>query len=145
MVEKGLRDLLINDPTVGPLVGGCASPFSPGTNVRAFILPEGSSFPAIVYFVVATAPLTSMDGVNALQMKRFQIDCYSNLNSGGAVGAKTLAQAVHNLLDGYRGTLSDGTYVQSCLPNEDVDTFDFDPLVFRIMCDFNVRFVEPPL
>jgi hypothetical protein len=138
MIEKGLRDLLCNDDTVGPMVGGCLSPFSPGQRVRPILLPEGSNYPAIVYLVTATSPLTSMDGVNALQMKRFQIDCYG----ANAVAAKSLAQAVHNLLDGFRGVLSEGTLVQSCLPNQDVDTFDFDPQVFRIMCDFNVRFIE---
>ncbi len=138
MIEKGLRDLLCNDPTVASMVGGSASPFSPGTNVRAITLPKDSSFPAIVYLVVATSPLTSMDGVNALQMKRFQIDCYAKK----AKPAAMLAQAVHALLDGYRGTLSEGTYVQSCLPNQDIDTFDFDPQVFRVICDFNIRFIE---
>lgn len=138
MIEKGLRDLLINDVTVGPMVGGTASPFVPGNRVRPILLPEGSDYPAIVYLVVATSPLTSMDGVNALQMKRFQIDCYGQ----NAVQAKTLAKAVHNLLDGFRGTLSEGTYVQSCLPNQDVDTFEYDPQVFRVMCDFNLRFIE---
>lgn len=139
MIEKGLKDLLCNDPVVGPLVGGSASPFTPGTRVQSFLLQPGSSFPAIVYFVVATSPLTSMDGVNALQMKRFQIDC---LSKKSPVEAKTLAQAVHALLDGFRGTLSEGTYVQSCLPNQDIDTFDYDPQTFRVMCDFNIRFIE---
>lgn len=141
MVEKGLRDLLINDPSVGPMVGGQpGSPPTPGTRVRPIMLPAGSSYPAIVYLVVATKPLTSMDGVNALQMKRFQIDCYGK----NAVQAKTLAKAVHFLLDGFRGTLSEGTVVSCCLPNQDVDTFDFDPQAFRVMCDFNIRFIEFP-
>jgi Protein of unknown function (DUF3168) len=138
MLEKGLRDLLINDVNVGPMVGGTASPFTPGQRVRPMLLPEGTNFPAIVYQVVATNPLTSMDGVNALQMKRMQIDCYGQT----AVAAKTLAQAVHNALDGYRGVLSEGTVVQSCLPNQDVDEFEFDPQVFRVACDFNIRFIE---
>jgi hypothetical protein len=130
MLEKGLRDLLINDTTVGPLVAG--------QRVRPILLPEGSTYPAIVYTVVATSPLASMDGVNALQMKRMQIDCYGN----NAVEAKTLCKAVHNLLDGYRGTLSEGTVIQSSLPNQDVDSFDFDLSVYRISLDFNIRFVE---
>jgi hypothetical protein len=138
MLEKGLRDLLINDVNVGPMVGGTASPFAPGQRVRPMLLPEGTTFPAIVYQVVATNPLTSMDGVNALQMKRMQIDCYGQ----NAVSAKTLAQAVHLALDGFRGVLSEGTLVQSCLPNQDVDEFEFDPQVYRVACDFNIRFIE---
>lgn len=138
MIEKGLRDLLCNDATVGPMVGGQASPFVAGQRVRPMMLPEGSDYPAIVYLVVATSPLTSMDGVNALQMKRMQFDCYGS----NAVQAKALAKAVHNLLDGYRGVLSEGSEIQSCLPNQDIDEFDFDPQVFRVACDFNIRFIE---
>lgn len=140
MVEKGIRDLLINDPTIGPMVGGSASPFTPGTRVRPILLPEGSSYPAISYSVVASTPLTSMDGVNALQTKRFQIDCWGK----NPVQAKTLAKAVHFLLDGFRGTLSEGSVITSCLPNQDVDTFEYDPQAFRILLDFNVKFYEFP-
>jgi hypothetical protein len=71
-------------------------------------------------------------------MKRMQIDCYGQ----NAVSAKTLAQAVHLALDGFRGVLSEGTLVQSCLPNQDVDEFEFDPQVYRVACDFNIRFIE---
>ena len=122
--------MLINDATVGPMVGN--------QRVRPMMLPEGSDLPAIVFLVAATNPLTSMDGVNALQMKRMQIDCYGQ----NAPQAKALAQAVHNLLDGYKGTLSEGTQIQSCLPNNDVDEFDYDPQMYRVICDFNIRFIE---
>jgi hypothetical protein len=138
MIEKGLRDLLCNDATVGPMVGGQASPFVAGQRVRPMLLPEGSDMPAIVYLVVATSPLTSMDGVNALQMKRFQIDCYGK----NAPQAKALAKAVHRLLDGFKGTLSEGSEIQSCLPNQDIDEFEYDPQLYRVACDFNVRFIE---
>ena len=130
MIEKGLRDLLCADATVGPLVGN--------QRVRPMMLPEGSDYPAIVYLLIATQPLTSMDGVNALQMKRIQFDCYG----ANAVAAKTLAKAVHSLLDGYKGTLSENTQIQSCLPNQDIDMFDYDAQVFCIHCDFNIRFIE---
>lgn len=138
MIGKGLRDLLCNDATIGPMVGGQASPFVPGNRVRPIMLPEGSNYPAIVFLAVSTAPLTSMDGVNALQMTRYQLDCYGQ----NVPQAKLLAQAVHNLLDGYKGTLSDGTEIQSCLPNSDVDGFEYDAQVFCIHLDFNIRFIE---
>jgi hypothetical protein len=130
MIEKGLRDLLCADATVGPMVGN--------QRVRPMMLPEGSDLPAIVYLLIATSPLTSMDGVNALQMKRIQLDCYGK--NGAA--AKALAKAVHNLLDGYRGFLSEGTEVQSCLPNQDIDLYDSDRKSYCVHCDFNVRFIE---
>jgi Protein of unknown function (DUF3168) len=129
MFEKGLRNLIINDSTVGPLVGD---------RVRPMMLPEGSTLPAMVFTVVATTPLASMDGVNALQTKRVQIDCYA----ANAPAAKQLAAALHNLLDGYKGTLSEGTLVMSSLPDQDVDSFEYDPQMFRIACDFTVKFIE---
>src|SRR5271166_1959412 len=141
MVEKGLRDLLINDPTIGPMTGGSAgSPPTPGTRVRPVIIPEGSSYPAISYSVVSSTPLTSMDGVNALQTKRFQFDCWGK----NVVQAKTLAKALHFLLDGFRGTLSEGSVVTSCLPNQDVDMFEYDPQAFKVVADFNIKFTEFP-
>ena len=130
MFEKGLRNLIINDSTVGPLVGN--------QRVRPVMLPEGSDLPAIVYTVVATTPLTSMDGVNALQTKRVQLDVYA----ANAPAAKQLAAALHNLLDAYKGTLSEGTKVLSCLPDQDVDSFEYDPQMYRIACDFTIKFIE---
>ncbi len=141
MVEKGIRDLLCNDPTIGPMTGGSGgSPPIPGKRVRPIILPEGSSYPAISYSVVSTTPLTSMDGVNALQTKRFQIDCWGK----NVVQAKSLAKAVHFLLDGFRGTLSEGSVITSCLPNQDVDMWEYDVQAFKVVCDFNIKFYEFP-
>jgi len=101
------------------------------------LLPEGSNLPAIVYSQVSSNYITSLSGVNALQMKRMQFDCYG----ANTPAAKALAQAVHNLLDGYHGVLSEGSTVQSCFPNQDVDTFEFDPLQFRVALDFDIWFV----
>jgi hypothetical protein len=137
MIEKGLKNLLINDPTVASMTGGTASPFTPGNRVRPMLLPEGSDLPAIVYSQVASNYVISLDGLNPLQMKRFQLDCYG----ANAPAAKNLAMAVHNLLDGFSGTLDEGTNVESCFPNQDVDTFEFDPMNFRVACDFDIWFI----
>lgn len=131
MIEKGLADLLLADGAIAALVGN---------RVRHIVLPQGTDYPAIVITQVASQYLTSLEGVNALQMKRFQIDCYARNQKA----VRQLAQYVHNLLDGYRGLLSEGTAVQGVLPNSDAEFWfdDADKKLFRVACDFNVWFVN---
>jgi hypothetical protein len=127
-LKKGLLDLLKADEDTAAAVS---------TRVRWGRVPEGTDYPHIRVSQIASGYITTLQGVNATQMKRVQVDCWGN----NPREADELAQVVHNLLDSFKGMLSEGTYVSSCLPNEDVDLYDEDGKYAGIAVDFNVWFV----
>lgn len=131
MIEKGLADLLLADANIASLVSN---------RVRHIVLPQGTDYPAIVITQVASQYITSLAGVNALQMRRYQFDCYARNQKT----VRQLAQYVHNLMDGYRGTLIEGSTVHGVLPNTDIESWfdDADKKLFRVSGDFNVWFVN---
>lgn len=131
MLEKGLADLLAADATIASMASN---------RVRHIVLPEGTDYPAIVITQVASQYIVSQQGVNALQMARYQVDAYTRNQKT----VRQLRQAIHNVLDGYRGTLSDGTKVHSILPNSDVEFWsdDDDKRLFRVAADFNIWFIN---
>jgi Protein of unknown function (DUF3168) len=126
-LKKGLKDLLLADSTISSMVG---------SRVRVGRKPKDTDHPDILITGVASAYIPTLQGVNATKMRRFQIDCWGN----NPKEADDLATAVHALLDGYRGVLSEGTRVHSCLPNSDVDLDDEDGKISGVAVDFNVWF-----
>jgi len=128
MLKKGLKDLLIADSNIAAIVGN---------RVRVGRLPQDSDFTTVVFRFVASEFATGVGGVNATQLRRVQVDCWGKTPKD----ADELAQAVHNLLDGYRGVLSEGTTVQASLPSGDVDLLDEDLKIAGIAVDFNIRYV----
>src|SRR6266852_6027647 len=110
-LKKGLRDLLIADSDINAAVG---------SRVRIDRLPQGSDYPTLVLKYVASEYIETTQGTNATQMRRVQVDCWARTPKI----ADMLAQSVHNKLDSFRGVLSEGTTVLSCLPSGDVDLLD---------------------
>jgi hypothetical protein len=129
-LKKGIKDLLRADTTIAGMVG---------TRVRIGRKPKDTDHPDILVTVVASDYIKTLNGVNATEMRRLQIDCWGN----DTKQADELATAVHKLLNGYKGVLSEGTAVQSCLPNSDVDLDDEDGKVSGVAVDFNVWFTPP--
>lgn len=127
-IKKGLLDLLKDDNAIATMVD---------TRVRWGRIPEGTSYPHIRASQIASDYIKTLQGVNATQMRLIQFDCWGN----NPKGADELAQALHSLLDGYTGTLSDGTYIAGCLPAGDVDLYDEDGKHAGVAVDFNVWFV----
>jgi hypothetical protein len=132
MIEQGLIALLLSDATVGPMVTGA---------VRLLRAEQGDETqPHLVVFNTSSDYCNTFDGPTALRMQRIQVSCYAPT----AAGMVNLARAVHNLLDGYQGTLSDpnSTYVNGINPNQDVDVFDPDSQLFHRSTDYNVWFIQ---
>ncbi|MBZ5566573.1 MAG: DUF3168 domain-containing protein [Acidobacteriia bacterium] len=137
MLKKGLKALLKADTGIQALVGN---------RVRVGRIPQGSDYPTVVIKFVASEFINALEGTNATQMRRVQIDCWGNTPEE----VDNLAQAVHNLLDSYKGTLSEGTFVASCLPAGDVDLLDEELQLAGLAVDFNVwytpgEFLSPPV
>ena len=126
--RKGLLDLLKADDDLAAAVS---------TRVRWGRSPEGTSYPHLIVTQVASNFITTLQGVNATQMARIQIDCLGNTMKE----ADEVKTAVHTLLDGFRGVLSEGSTILSCLPNNDVDLYDEDGKYAGIAADFNIWFV----
>jgi len=78
-------------------------------------------------------------GISAEHGRKVQVSIFSvNVQD-----AKDAAKAIHALLDGWRGTLSDGSTIFNVVPGmQDIDSFDNDERVFQTVFDYTVRMVE---
>ena len=126
-LKKGLSVLLKSDPDISAVVG---------TRVRVNRIPKGSDYPNIVIRYVASEYINALNGTNATQMRRVQVDCWGNTPKE----ADELAQMVHNKLDGFRGVLSEASTILSCLPVGDVDLVEEETNEAHLAVDFNIWF-----
>lgn len=128
MLKKGLRDLLLADGDISALCGPA---------VRIGRLPEGTSYPAVVLHVITPEYSVGLQGVNATQARLVQFDCWAKTPKG----ADDLAQALHNLLNNFRGLLSENSKVLSSIPSGDVDLEDEQLKLSGIAVDFRIWYV----
>ena len=127
-LKKGLKQLLRANADIAAAVGG-----------RVFVdrkPPATDDYPLIIFKYVASEHIITEQGINATQMRRLQFDCWGN----HPAEADNLATAVHNLLDGYRGVLSEGTTIKGCFPTSDVDLTDEELQKSGLAVDFNIWF-----
>ena len=115
--------------------------------VRIGRKPKGSAVEenTIILRVVASNHINTMQGTNALQSRLVQLDCWAD-NPKNLEG---MVKAVHQVLNGYVGSLNDGTYVQGCFPTSDIDLDDETLKQVGASIDFNVwflpgEFLSPP-
>lgn len=126
--EVGLRALLLADSGISAIVG---------SRIYPVILEEGATFPALVYQRISGPRVQSLDGASGLAVLRIAISCYTTLFAT----ARDLAAKIRVLLNGYRGTLSEGTVVGGTLLLDERDVF-FEPVrLYRTDLDFQF-FVE---
>ncbi len=117
MFVEGLVSLLANDAGVKPLLQP-SPPRKDGTNgVFPNVAPDEVNLPYIVYTQVHRENILSYQGVNRLQFLRFQISCYA----ANYKASKTLAMKARLLLDGFVGTLSDGSLLEQTIPQSEHD------------------------
>lgn len=122
--EVGLTSYLLADAAIVALVFDRISPvmtFQTGTN------------PRIVYQRISSPRWHALTGPMQATQARFQIECYADTYAQ----AKELANAVRERMDGYRGFMG-GTYVMSCLLQDERDDVSIDPGVD----DHAERFVQ---
>jgi hypothetical protein len=99
VIEIGIHDLLLADPTVAGLAAKRGYPL---------VLPENDdTFPAFTYQVITSTESYTNDGPLGLLRTRLQIDTWAKRY----LPARQLAQAIYAVLNGYAGTLDDGTVV----------------------------------
>lgn len=129
-VKAGLYSLVTGNASIGAMIG---------TNMFPVVLPENTPLPAIRYTVVSGTSGATFDASGGPQCLRMQFDCFAN----DADTADALRNALTDLLDGFNGTLSEGTYVTifSCMQ---IDFFDSDPRQFRCAQEFYINFNRNP-
>jgi hypothetical protein len=82
-----------------------------GTRIFPLRVPEGETFPCIVFQQISGPRVYSLSGPNACNYPRIQLKCWGLTYTD----AKGLADTVDNLLDGFRGTMvhhADTSYPQ---------------------------------
>lgn len=86
-----IRTILTADATLTGLVSSRIYPDMP---------PQGTTYPCIVYMIIATDPTNTKEGVSQLDNVRLDVNIYAENYDSGV----TIAERVRTLLDGYSGT-----------------------------------------
>lgn len=135
MIVSGLFDLLVNDPTIGPLL-------APGGSVYFALAAKEAQRPYIVLHIVGAPPAAvTLDGTSPQIEGRLQFDSYAD----DLVTARKLSKAVRALLADYSGLLSDGTVLQTLEVVTDFDdAFEIGGVgyLFRVVLDLRIFYTE---
>lgn len=123
-----LRTFLLADSTVEGLVD---------TRIYPVQLPQKPVLPAIRYSVISGFRTHSTPGTHGLARQRMQLDCYANTYSE----AYTLAEAVRQCVDAYRGAAGSSTVQGAFLANED-EFFEAEMKAYLISRDYFIWFEE---
>lgn len=129
MIETNLVELLRADATVTSLVAA---------RIYPVLLPDESPLPAVTYQVIATTPLYALDERINLTRYRIQIDAWAAWPNYAQ--AKSLAEAIRVVLDGYSGSLPDGSRIDSIIQIGGTDLFEPSGNVHRVMAEYIILF-----
>lgn len=128
-IRKALHGFLLADSAVNAICSGRIYP------VR---LPQGVTLPSVVYTRITGQGDNKMDGATGLSRPRFQIDAWAN----SAKLAGTLADAIKDRLDGYRGNMSsanspdDPVFVQGVFYQNERDGYDNESFLYFMSRDY---------
>jgi|SRR5579884_495242 len=126
MLEQGITALL--NGSIAALVGNRVYPVT---------IPEGAELPCLSYQVVSGASEYALDG-SAETEKTIQFDAWGTTYAD----AKTIQKALHDLLDGYSGTLADGTQVKGTFRGLELDDFQSEARVYRSLTEYTFQYQE---
>ena len=112
MIEEALVALLETDAAVAALVDD---------RIYPIVAPAGVDLPAIVYQRISGPRAETMAGPSGLAWPRFQFGCIG----GSFSEAVSVADAVRQALDGYRGTVS-GVVIRGILLLNEFSQYEAD-------------------
>lgn len=124
-MEKDLRALILS-----------LSGMPPSDRVNWGTHPQAAGYPGIVLNVVGDREDIHMNGPDGLSSARVQIDCYDMSNGG----AKSLADRMRAALNGYRGGLFQGVFLESVRDMRDMSRSGLTDQPFRTSLDFMVKY-----
>jgi hypothetical protein len=132
MLEIGLTSLLQASTAITSLVGQRIFPIA----IPKSETPQnGPVPPTLVYKAIGSQSTPTFDTAG-LQRKRIEFACWGTTY----IQAITLREALIGVLQGYRGTLSDGTTVQTVLVITGTDDFLQDSLSYCATQEFYILF-----
>lgn len=103
--------------------------------VYPIALPENPTLPAIRYMTIGGRSEPTFD-TSGLQWQRLQVDVFGAFDvNGGYLSAWNLRERVLQALNGYQGTLSDGTFCNIELI-ERLDGFESHARHYRCAVEF---------
>ena len=126
MLEDGIYALLSNDAALTALVGA--------SGIYPVMIPDTASFPCLSYQVAADVSDLTLDSEN-ISNTRVQFDVWGSVYGD----CKAVVRTLRALLDGYSGTLPDGTLIKGTFRGISVDNFERDSKCFRILAEY--RFI----
>ena len=129
MFEAGLVALLNATPGLTAIVGNRIYP--------AKLPDETEAYPAVTYQVVSGLSEWALDR-SKFDEKRVQFDVWANLYGD----CKAVAKQLEYALDGFDGTLPDGTRVISTIGDVRLDEYQRDARMHRSTAEYIFQFVE---
>lgn len=98
--------------------------------------PVSGKTDVVLYYAPGGEREDTHSGMSGEESRRIQFSIFSVDPQDVA----NVSKALHAIVDGARGTLSDGTTVQSSVPGiQDIDSFDSDEQVFQTVFDVEVH------
>ena len=125
-MEAGIQQLVTAAPAVSALIGSRLYPL---------LLPDAPVYPAATYQVISCVEEQTLDGPTGIFTARVQVDAWSPSYSE----TKATAAAIRGVLDGFDGTLADGTRVANMwLCDSPADAFTPEARLYRTQQDFKL-------
>lgn len=123
IIDEAIRDILVNDATVSAITTRC---YPVG-------IPQNPTWPLMVYGKITGVREHSLQGPTGMATPRYQIEAWAETYSG----AKSLAKAMREALDGYRGTV--GTVrIGSFLIQSERDIYEDAVGCYRVIQDYYI-------
>lgn len=127
MIEQAIRYILVNDATVKAITTRC----------YPVMIPQGATMPLIRYQKVSGVRDHVLTGPTGLARPRIQVEAWAETYSG----AKSLAAAIREALDGYIGTAA-SVAIGSCLIESERDIYESELGVHRVVQDYMIYHKE---
>lgn len=132
MIQTGIFSLITGFPGVAALIG---------TRCYPVTLPENPTLPALRYQFAGGSSEPTFE-TSGMQKARIQFDAFAETADAAiALRDALIGTQGSPALNGYRGFLGDGTYLQEAqLVGPGTDYFETDPRQYRCMMEFYLEY-----
>jgi hypothetical protein len=127
-IEEALVHKLTTTSTITTLIG---------TRIYPLVFPAGATMPCLVYQRISTPRIHTHEGASGLAQPRFQLTCWSATYGG----AKALANAVREALDGFKGSIQ-GVQVGATFIQNELDQREADTKLYSVIQDYTISHQE---
>lgn len=127
-IDNALYALITDDES-------CAAQI--GTRVYPLVIPQNAELPAVCYQTITTQRQYTHDGPSLTPSARMQI----TIKAASYGDAVVVANLIRNLLEGYKGTVSEVQIAGVFLDNE-YDGFNLDTRSYTVRQDYRIQYYE---